>query len=207
MAEPVSLQRRYLANPTVTPSNNSFYEADTGSQMRRNSRPQRLEKKTALAKNAFGVEMLGRGLGYSFQYDRSLTPEFGFGAGLSYIQLGLEPGVGKAGTSIYTVPIYGNYYPVGRVHRALLTAGVTILQASGGFEASLSELVGPLSTEAGDADVSLDFGAQATIPTFNFGAGYEFRSQSGLLFRTQGYGIVLLDKVFPWLGVSFGFTI
>jgi hypothetical protein len=129
-----------------------------------------------LQKNAITFELLGRGVAYSFNYDYLILDNFGLGAGLSYY--------GSGSANLLIIPVYGNFYPLGERHRLLLTAGPTFLTFSG--------------KTSNDS-------IKASGVAFNAGVGYEFRGESGFIFRATPY--VYFGQISTaWLGLSFGYA-
>jgi hypothetical protein len=125
--------------------------------------------------HVISVELGGRGLLYSVNYDYAVDNAISIGAGLSYI--------GDSFSSLITVPVYGNYYFMSESeHRPFLTAGVDILVGS----VDLGVIGGSFS------------GAAVTL-----GGGYEYRGDSGFVFRAAPY-IFVAGGVGLTGGISFG---
>ncbi len=136
-----------------------------------------------LRRNAMSLELLGRGLLYSFNYDYLLKDNLAVGAGISNYSFSS----GASSASAWIIPVYANYYLTGGKHRWFGSAGANLIFAnSKGF--------------SDDSRVS-GSGVAGVI-----GGGYEFRAASGFLFRAAPYVFVGKSSG-AWLGVSFGYTI
>ena len=111
--------------------------------------------------HAFSIEILGRGGLYSINYDRLVSEQLAVGGGLSYHSLS-----GSLSGSIFLIPVYMNFYfTPGRKH-AFLTGGADISIASGTSGTNVFSGSGVLGI---------------------VGAGYEYRSEGGFLFRLAPY--------------------
>lgn len=143
--------------------------------------------------NAISAELLGRGYSYSIAYDRLVSNQLGLGLGFSYY---VSSGLGITHTD-YVFPIYANYYLSTDSQRFFLTGGISLLYESRSSTLSFS------STTLSSSD---------TTSFFNFGGGYESRSESGFLFRATAYllfgsGVKYFfsgKSLMPWIGLSFG---
>jgi hypothetical protein len=130
---------------------------------------------------ALSLEVLGRGLWYSVDFDYALGEDAVAGLGLGTISAG--------GDTATTIPAYLSYYFAREAGSLFATAGATVLTRN--FNGR--------TTSAAD----LEFSSSPVLPTF--GAGYEYRSDAGLMFRLTGYGIVA-KSVKPWVGFAFGYS-
>ncbi|MBC7690468.1 MAG: hypothetical protein H7222_01755 [Methylotenera sp.] len=142
--------------------------------------------------NYLGLEVLGRGLRYSVQFDRVFSDDFvaGFGIGSTSTETrGNNPT--DTGVTATIIPVYGNYYFVRDGNSLFATGGVNLIT-------NASRVKGYRSKTGG-----YEFGSDSVAPTF--GLGFESRTDSGALFRVTAYGLVG-DKVTPWLGFSFGLS-
>jgi hypothetical protein len=81
---------------------------------------------TADKPNMAGVELLGRGLILTANYERDLTNRVGAGAGLMYWSIN--------DTQITIVPLYLSATPIGQTHRLYLAAGITTGFGGWGFD-------------------------------------------------------------------------
>jgi hypothetical protein len=127
-------------------------------------------------KNALSLELLGRGGLYSFNYDYSILKDLAIGAGAAFYS--------AAGASASVFPVYASQYFGGENHRFMVTGGPTLVLASA----------------SADSATLNGKGIAGTI-----GAGYEFRGDSGFLFRATPYfNFGALSGV--WLGLSGGMT-
>jgi len=135
-----------------------------------------------LRRNGMSLELLGRGLLYSFNYDYLLNDNLALGAGVSHYSISS----GNASAGAWILPVYANYYLTQGTHRWFTTAGANLIFASG---------------NVGTEDKVSGSGVAGVL-----GAGYEYRGDSGFLFRAAPY--VFVGKTSgAWLGVSFGYTI
>ena len=133
--------------------------------------------------NSFNVEVLGKSLAYSVNYDRVMNDDLvagvGFGStGTSY------------GISATLIPVYVNYYFARDQGSLYVTGGGNLITNSSsvqGASASVSNLVFPTN---------------GVLPFF--GIGYESRSDAGFLFRLTAYGIVG-SSLIAWGGATLGF--
>lgn len=140
------------------------------------------EEGTALSRpNALSIELLGRGLLYSFDYDRSISDNFAVGAGIA----GYSVSSGSASLSLLIIPVYGNYYFSPGPSRGFLTAGLDIVSASG-------------------SDSSNTISASGAVPTL--GGGFEYRGEGGFLFRFPVYVVFGQGSTQFWFGIGLGFT-
>ncbi|MCM2323823.1 MAG: hypothetical protein NDJ90_11240 [Oligoflexia bacterium] len=139
--------------------------------------------------NAFSVELLGKGLAYSLQYDRVIDDDLVVGFGYGHV--GLKRGEDDLSEGVSLIPAYAHYYFAREQASFFGMAGVTIVTDS----SAASNLE---STTGG-----LDFASSPVVPVI--GLGYENRGDAGFLFRTTLYG--MLGKTYtPWLGVTFGYS-
>lgn len=129
--------------------------------------------------NHLSLELGGRGMFYSVNYDRYIGRHVALGAGFSY--MGLETqSYGRVPLTV--VPIYSNFYAGVKAHRPYLTGGVSVAKLHGEGSPTVDGMVG-------------------VFPSF--GAGYEYRSDEGFIFRATPY-VALMPKATGWLGVTFG---
>jgi len=139
--------------------------------------------------NAVGIEFFGRGLLYSFYYDRVASDDmvagFGFGTVSMHDLAGND--TGKTAT---LVPVYLNYYFIRDGMSPFLTAGATIVADADDVK-NLKSSVG-----------GIEFGTNALMPSIGF--GFESRTDAGFLVRGTAYGIYG-KKLQPWLGITFGY--
>jgi hypothetical protein len=138
--------------------------------------------------NTVSLELLGRGLLYSLDYDRQITKEIAVGGGLSAWSVGAttDNGTTYAAASVVIVPLYLDYYLYSRNgNRWYVTGGVDFVSArfdGGGWKFSNSGLA------------------------LTGGGGYEYRADNGFLFRGALYLLVGGGDVHIWPGLSAGFT-
>lgn len=134
--------------------------------------------------SAFGLELLGRGIGYTIFFDRVLDDDLV--AGIGY---GTASVSGQA-TSARLIPAYFNYYLARQQGSLYVTAGATMVMNSGDVQGG-STSIGGITINSG------------VLPTF--GVGYENRSDAGYLFRVAGYGMIA-ESFSPWAGFSLGYS-
>jgi|GEM_PF-3304992 len=131
--------------------------------------------------NAISFELLGRGILYSFNYDRELSQNFALGAG--YVSYSATSGSSSA--TLTVIPLYANWYFSPGPHRGFLTAGADLVMLS----ASLS---------------GYQLGASGLAPIA--GGGYEYRGPGGFLFRGTGYLVVGTVSSTATIGLTFGYA-
>lgn len=133
-------------------------------------------------RNGMSLELLGRGLLYSLNYDYLVTDSLALGAGVANYSFSS----GSSSASAWIIPVYANYYLTGGKHRWFATGGANVILASG---------------SAGGDDRVTGSGVAGVL-----GGGYEYKSDGGFLFRAAPY--VFVGKASgAWLGVSFGYSI
>lgn len=134
----------------------------------------------ARLRNDVGIELLGKAVIYSFQYQRMLAPAFGLEVGLGALGGGSP---GDNATLIF-VPMGARLYLIPRDGTLFLTGGAVLASAS------VNE--GPFSGTS-------DFYGQV-------GLGFEFRATGGFLFRGTAYGLFANGDYFIWPGLSVGYA-
>jgi hypothetical protein len=133
-------------------------------------------------RHAISVELLGRGLLYSFNYDYLIHDDIALGAGLSTYSFSS----GNSTARVTFLPVYANYYFTPGEHRWFASGGVNLIHASGKI----------------DQNEKISGSGAAGI----LGGGYEFRGDNGFLFRATPYVFVGKASGF-WLGFSLGYSI
>lgn len=148
-----------------------------------NSTPTTLETSSnEMRRNNLSLELLGRGGLYSFNYDYMLNDDLAVGGGIA--SYSISAGTAKASTWI--LPVYANYYVNQGKHRFFGTGGANLILVSGQIDDS-NQVKG-----SGLAGV--------------LGAGYEYKSDDGFLFRAAPY--LMIGKISGgWLGFSLGYSI
>jgi hypothetical protein len=131
--------------------------------------------------NALSIELLGRGLLYSFNYDRSLSEHFALGVGIAAYSASSN----GSSASAVIIPVYGNYYFSPGPHRGFVTAGVDIVSVSANLSGNT-------------------IGAGGAAPII--GGGYEYRGEGGFLFRFPAYILIGNGQSTVTIGLGFGFT-
>lgn len=131
--------------------------------------------------SALNLEVLGRGILYSVNFDRVMDDNLAAGIGFGTTSL-----VGTGNATM--IPAYVNYY-------FLKDSGS--LYATGGATIAIGDDVDTAETKFGSIELN------SVVPTF--GLGYENRGDSGFLFRITGYGLIGA-KFSPWVGFTFGYA-
>lgn len=137
------------------------------------------------------LEVLGRGLMGSVNYDYAVSEDLVVGAGYAMAPTNFQRTSTSADKLALLVPIYMNYYLAREGRSFYGTVGVNLV-------ANPNEVRNLESMQGG-----LEFAAHSIVP--NFGVGYESRSDNGFLFRVAGYGL-FADNFAPWFGFNFGFA-
>lgn len=130
--------------------------------------------------NDIGIELLGKAVIYSFQYQRMVAPAVGLEIGLG----ALGGGSSSDNTTLIFVPMGARLYLIPKDGTLFLTGGTVLASAS------VNE--GPFSGTS-------TFYGQA-------GFGFEFRSSGGFLFRGTAYGLFAEGGYFIWPGLSVGYA-
>ena len=150
--------------------------------------------KSVFGKNFIGIELLGRGIAYSINYDRALNSKFSLGAGFTYYQWDV---VG-IGVDIALLPIYGQYYFAGfNKHRGFVSATASIVYAKAEIRSDI------FSYSEGNPS-NLIARSEGTTVLPNAGVGYEFRANSGFTSRVAAYAQYISGTTYPWAGVMLG---
>ncbi|GEM_PF-2845607 len=154
--------------------------------------------RSVYGRNFMGIEVLGRGVLYSLNYDRAITPKLSVGTGLSYYQfniLGIK-------IDMALVPIYANYYLGGDRHRAFVTGSATIAYAKAEIrDAYFWNDYTPSSENELSYNIARSEG-MALYPSA--GIGYEFRARAGFTARVTSYIQYAASQVHPWVGATLG---
>lgn len=133
--------------------------------------------------NNISIEGLGRAGLYSINYDRNVSSDWAVGIGFSTYSISL----GAQSSSAYIFPLYVNYYLSSPGNgRFFATAGADIIITSGDFT----------------ADGVVESSGIALVT----GAGYEYKSDGGFLFRIAPY-LLLGNASGAWLGISLGYSL
>lgn len=140
--------------------------------------------------NSVNVELGGRGLLYTFSYDRVLSDELSVGFGFGTVPMNDLFG-NTTNVSATIVPLYLSYYFMREAGSLFATAGASLV--------ANSSSVSGLKTSVGGLQLS----STPLLPTA--GVGYEFRSDPGFLVRVAGY-LILGQTVAPWGGFSIGYS-
>jgi hypothetical protein len=130
--------------------------------------------------NGFTLELGGKCFIYSLGYQRDINPTFALDAGISY--LGGGSGQGSAGLFV-------------------LTGGARLYMLKKPASPYISGGIGWIS--AGTGDVGPADTSGSTMMGY-ISPGFEFRSESGFVFRGGVYLILIQDVFFVWPGLTFG---
>lgn len=150
--------------------------------------------KSVFGKNFVGIELLGRGIVYSLNYDRALNSKFNLGAGFTYYQWDN----GGLGIDMALVPIYAQYYFAGyNKHRGFLSATASIIYVK-------AEVRSNFFSYTDNSPSNLLARAEGTAIAPNVGIGYEFRANNGFTTRLAAYAQQLADTTYPWAGIMLG---
>lgn len=137
------------------------------------------------------VEMLGRAMLWSINYDQVLNDNMSVGVGYGSVSTFLRGTDIDSGRSATFIPAYMNYYFIQDGNSPFITAGVSLITN----HASVKNY----DTATG----GLELPASSVMPTF--GGGFESRSDNQFLFRAAGY-LIAGRRIAPWLGFSFGYA-
>ncbi len=140
--------------------------------------------------SAVSLELLGRAMLYSINFDQVLNDNIAAGVGLGSVSTNFHDTDHDANQTATFVPAYMYYYFNKTAGSPFLTGGVTLILNHAGVK--------NLDTSTG----SLQIPSSSVMPTF--GGGYENRMDSGFLFRVTGY-LIAGKSLTPWLGFSFGY--
>lgn len=153
--------------------------------------------RSVYGRNFMGIEVLGRGVLYSLNYDRAVTSRFSVGAGLSYYQfniLGINVDIG-------VLPLYGNYYFGGERHRAFVSGGVSLVYS----KAEIRDAYFWNDGVTHGNDISYNYArSEGTSLNPNAGIGYEFRARAGFTARVTSYYQYANNQMYPWIGAMLG---
>ncbi len=141
--------------------------------------------------SAVSVEVLGRGVMYSVNFDQVLSDELVAGFGYGSVSTDLRGTSVDSGQTAQMIPAYMNYYFTRAAGSIYGTLGVNVVL-------NAKKVNGTDSATGG-----VEFGRESIMPTI--GMGYENRGDTGFLFRVAAYGLVS-KNVAPWLGFSFGYA-
>ena len=133
--------------------------------------------------NVVSVEGLGRGYLYSVDFDHAFSNYIAVGAGFSYWDT--SAWWRGANTSIFVIPVYGNFYFSPGSNRVYFTAGADFVQTGKAV------------------DSKNNFKRSGVVVVL--GGGYELRTANGLLFRSTPY-VFLGKSINVGLGLSAGVT-
>ncbi|MEK6577935.1 MAG: hypothetical protein AABZ55_01795 [Bdellovibrionota bacterium] len=140
------------------------------------------------APHVLSFELFGRSFLYGVQYDRTVGPAWCAGMGLAKISAEGDSPSSSSG-STWVIPLFTHYYLTEQDHSPLLTAGITLLPQG-------PALQGRHAIQGTTVFPSVPF--LATL-----GAGYEWRQDSGFIFRTSGF-LTWGGNLAPALGIVFG---
>lgn len=139
---------------------------------------------------AANLELFGRGLLYTVSIDQMLAEELA--AGIGFGSVGLKrAGGGDLDATAKLLPVYVNYYFMpeqGSIFATLAASLIINASESSGNRSTIGDVI---------------FSSAGVQPSF--GVGYENRSETGLVLRVAGYGIIA-KELKPWFGVSLGYA-
>jgi hypothetical protein len=140
--------------------------------------------------NAVLLEVGGRGILYSVNYDRVVSEDLAFGIGYGSGPVTSANGVDTS-QSVSLIPVYVNLYLMRDQGSLYVTGGADFVTNPG-------SIVGYSANQSG-----VVFQNTSIMPTF--GVGYENRSDAGFLVRATGY-VLVASNVKPWAGFSIGYS-
>ena len=146
------------------------------------------QSKSGPSQNIAGIELLGRGLVYSLNYEGLLTNRIGAGGGLAYwttSSSGLFAPSKKSAT--FVIPAYLSWTPIGRNHSPYLAAGLTMATSK--------------TTEVLLGNTRYRIGAFSTLTL-----GYQYRSGGGILVRPTVSRIAIDGDFALWPGITLGYA-
>lgn len=167
------------------------------------------------SRHALSVETLGKGGLYSLNYDYLASLKSALGFGFSYQSIRAQPTVSDAQINLITLPVYANFYFPIQDHRPFLSTAVTFIKAHATANLDLSSVFSGMrltytsETEDGQeltidkADFNMNNKVDLLLAVPSVGAGYEYRTSDGAIFRIQALAFVY-DQITPWAGLSFG---
>lgn len=172
--------------------------------------------KKTYKRHALTVETLGKGGLYSLNYDYLTSLRSALGFGFSFQSLRANPAISDAEVQLITLPVYANFYFPFSAHRPFVSTAVTFLKIRATANVDASALFNGMSwtydpggeadkqtLTVDKADLSLHNKVDILLAIPSLGAGYEYRTASGAIFRIQALGFIS-DKIIPWAGLSFG---
>jgi hypothetical protein len=144
----------------------------------------------SLNPNAISLEIFGKGLLYTVQYDRAMTEDFFAGIGVGTVGIDNLDGSDANATAVL-VPVYAGYYFMREQGSPYVEIGASIV-ANNSTATNHQTSIG-----------NVQFSSNQVLP--HFGAGWETRTDQGFLFRVTGYGIVG-KTLRPWFGATLGYA-
>jgi len=148
------------------------------------------ESNRTVVPGALSVELFGKGMLYSVQFDQMMNEDLAAGAGFGSVGLKTSTGVDLSETA-HLIPVYVNYYFMPNQGSLFATVAASLVLNNNTAKSNVSNI----------ADV--EFTSAGVLPSF--GLGYENRSGNGFLFRFIGYG-VLGKTLKPWFGFVMGYA-
>lgn len=128
--------------------------------------------------NDFGIELLGKSFVYTFSYQHMLGNALGLQAGLS----ALGGGSSDDNVTVIFIPVGAKFYPIPKDGSPFLTGGLVLLTGT------------------------YDWQDTESTTYFYAGLGFEYRSNSGFLFRGTAYGLIIDGGFFIWPGLHVGYA-
>ncbi|MBK9293946.1 MAG: hypothetical protein IPM57_05800 [Oligoflexia bacterium] len=145
----------------------------------------------ALPEKSINLEIVGRGLLWSVNFDAMVTDNIAVGAGFGTVSISASAGTTSASASVTAIPVYGNYYFSESNHRIYATGGVDVMIVSGSISS---------------ASYGFSTGATGTIIAPVIGAGYEYRGDDWFLFRAAPYLIMVSGGTYFTGGLTVGYA-
>ncbi len=130
-------------------------------------------------KSDVGIELLGKAVIYNFYYQYVVNKMLGLEAGFG----ALGGGTDEDNATVALFPLGVRIYLIPKNGSLFLTGGVTIVTAG---------------TDSGPFEDSTTFGFA--------GPGFEFRADSGFIFRGTAYGLFNSEGFYIWPGLTLGYA-
>jgi hypothetical protein len=143
--------------------------------------------------NDIGFELLGKSIGFSFLYQRSVNRYVGLEAGLGAVGVSEDVGTLESPEEVNStevmLPLGVRVYAIPQ-NRTLFVSGGLVFLTNGPTDSG--------SGSFGDGSFSGVYGY--------IGPGFEFRSEKGFTFRGTVYGLPTPIGTFIWPGLAVGYA-
>jgi len=134
--------------------------------------------------NVVSIELFGRALVYSLNYDRAVSEQLTLGLGVTSWHVSNR--WQDYSSTVTVVPFYGNYYFTQNAGRGFISAGFDLISSS----------------DSGDHNGTFTNSGVAGV----FGGGYEYRDKAGFLIRLGGFLIIGRSvDISPSLSLGYAF--